>query len=312
MLNFEEVCLKVSEDFMKYISASFSAENGYHAVVKDVVKNGKTFRVLLIDSPDKAIKPPVVPLDRLYDSIFLKKYNGDVVSTLKEIAASYEKNYTKAVEMAHKSAVDDNSLKIDINNVFFALMNYDANKAELDAANIPYSVEGELAITYRVLIASNENEIKSILINQNIIKAFENNGFTFEKLKEAAMENTERLFPEKLVRISEDAYLLTSEYSCFGSSAILYEHSSIKELDDRSGKNVLIFPCSINTCFVLLVDEDVVREADMYKDNISQFFIDMDEPVLNTQVMMYSNKEKTLLFGDDVIIDESKSKKAVR
>lgn len=218
------------------------------------------------------------------------------MSTLKEIAASYEKNYTKAVEMAHKSAVDDNSLKIDINNVFFALMNYDANKAELDAANIPYSVEGELAITYRVLIASNENEIKSILINQNIIKAFENNGFTFEKLKEAAMENTERLFPEKLVRISEDAYLLTSEYSCFGSSAILYEHSSIKELADRSGKNVLIFPCSINTCFVLLVDEDVVREADMYKDNISQFFIDMDEPVLNTQVMMYSNKEKKLLL----------------
>ena len=277
-----------------------------------MVKNGKTFRVLLIDSPDKAIKPPVVPLDRLYDSIFLKKYNGDVVSTLKEIAASYEKNYTKAVEMAHKSAVDDNSLKIDINNVFFALMNYDANKAELDAANIPYSVEGELAITYRVLIASNENEIKSILINQNIIKAFENNGFTFEKLKEAAMENTERLFPEKLVRISEDAYLLTSEYSCFGSSAILYEHSSIKELADRSGKNVLIFPCSINTCFVLLVDEDVVREADMYKDNISQFFIDMDEPVLNTQVMMYSNKEKKLLFGDDVVIENSKSKKNVR
>jgi hypothetical protein len=312
MLNFEEFCLKVSEDFMKYISASFSAENGYHAVVKDVSKNGKTFRVLLIDSPDKAIKPPVVPLDRLYDSIFLKKYNGDVVSTLKEIAASYEKNYTKAVEMAHKSAVDDNSLKIDINNVFFALMNYDANKAELDAANIPYSVEGELAITYRVLIASNENEIKSILINQNIIKAFENNGFTFEKLKEAAMENTERLFPEKLVRISEDAYLLTSEYSCFGSSAILYEHSSIKELADRSGKNVLIFPCSINTCFVLLVDEDVVREADMYKDNISQFFIDMDEPVLNTQVMMYSNKEKKLLFGDDVVIENSKSKKNVR
>ncbi len=312
MLNFEEFCLKVSEDFMKYISASFSAENGYHAVVKDVAKNGKTFRVLLIDSPDKAIKPPVVPLDRLYDSIFFKKYNGDVVSTLKEIAASYEKNYTKAVEMAHKSAVDDNSLKIDINNVFFALMNYDANKAELDAANIPYSVEGELAITYRVLIASNENEIKSILINQNIIKAFENNGFTFEKLKEAAMENTERLFPEKLVRISEDAYLLTSEYSCFGSSAILYEHSSIKELADRSGKNVLIFPCSINTCFVLLVDEDVVREADMYKDNISQFFIDMDEPVLNTQVMMYSNKEKKLLFGDDVVIENSKSKKNVR
>lgn len=75
---------------------------------------------------------------------------------------------------------------------------------------------------------------------------------------------------------------------------------------------MLIFPCSINTCFVLLVDEDVVREADMYKDNISQFFIDMDEPVLNTQVMMYSNKEKKLLFGDDVVIENSKSKKNVR
>ena len=70
--------------------------------------------------------------------------------------------------------------------------------------------------------------------------------------------------------------------------------------------------CSINTCFVLLVDEDVVREADMYKDNISQFFMDMDEPVLNTQVMMYSNKEKKLLFGDDVVIENSKSKKNVR
>ena len=120
MLNFEEFCLKVSEDFMKYISASFSAENGYHAVVKDVVKNGKTFRVLLIDSPDKAIKPPVVPLDRLYDSIFLKKYNGDVVSTLKEIAASYEKNYTKAVEISEevvKFIVEEWKLKDKIDGI---------------------------------------------------------------------------------------------------------------------------------------------------------------------------------------------------
>lgn len=312
MLNFEEFCLKVKEDFMKYISAEYSVDNGFHAVVKDVNKNGKNFRVLFIDSTDKSIKPPVVPLNRLYDSIFVKKYNGNVDQTFKEIAASYEKSFAKAVETAHKAALDDNSLKIDINNVFFALLNYDANKAALDEAHIPYSVEGELAITYRVLIDKNDDEIKSILINQSILKAFENNGFSFDKVKASAMENTENLFPEKLVRISEDAYLLTSEYSSFGSSALLYEHSSVKELSERTGKNVLIFPCSVNTCFVLLVDEDVVREADMYKDNISQFFADMDEPVLDTHVMMYSNKEKTLLFGDDVIIDGSKSKKAVR
>ena len=309
MLNFEEFCLKVKEEIMNYISADFGADKGYFIEVKDIEKGGKNFKVFYLNNSDKAIKPPIMPLDRVYDAIFVKKYNGDVVSSLKEIAASYERNYVKAVEVAHKTATENNSLKIDINNVFFALMNYEANKDDLNSFNIPYSVEGDLAVVYRVLIDSNDEDIKSILINQNILKAFEKNGCDFEKIKEAAMKNTERLFPEKLVRISDDAYMLTSKYCSFGSSAILYENSSIKELSERKGKNVLIFPCSINTCFVLLVDEDVVREADVYKDEITQFFLDMDEPVLNTQLIMYSNKEKKLLYGDDVVIGEQVHKR---
>lgn len=309
MLNFEEFCLKVREEFMNHISADYGTDKGYFIEIKDIEKGGKKIRVLFMNNSDKAIKPPVMPLDRLYDSIFVKKYNGEIMPALKEIAASYERNYSKAVDAAHKSAIDSKSLKIDIQNVFFALMNYEANKDELDSANIPYSIEGDLAIVYRVLIDANNDEIKSILINQNILKAFEENGYDFEKVKNAAMINTEKLFPEKLVRISDDAYLLTSEYCCFGSSALLYQTSSVKELSERSGKNVLIFPCSINTCFILLVDEDVVREADIYKDEISNFCLEMDEPVLNTQIMMYSNREKKLLYGDDVIIDESVHKR---
>lgn len=308
MLNFEEFCLKLSEEFMKYISSEYSEEKGYSVVIKELTIKEKPITVLMMQSTDPAVKPPVVPLKRLYESIFVKKYEGDVTSTLKDIAASYEKRLIDAINKAHKSVDDDNSYKIDINNVFFALINYAANKADLDEAGIPYTVDGDLAITYRVIIGENDNEIKSIIINQQLLAAFEKNGYSFDMVKEAAMENTEKLIPEKLVRISEDTYMITSEYNCFGSSTLLYEHSSIKELAERSGKNVLIFPCSINTCFAVLVDEDVVREADMYKDNISQYFIDMDEPVLNTQVMMYSSKEKKLLFGDDVVVD-SKTRK---
>lgn len=304
MLNFEEFCLKVREEFMNYISADYGTDKGYFLEIRDIEKGGKEIRVLFMNNSDKAIKPPIMPLDRLYDSIFVKKYNGEIVPALKDIAASYERNYAKAVDAAHKAAIDSKSLKIDIKNVFFALMNYEANKDELDSANIPYSTEGDLAIVYRVLVDTDDDKIKSILINQNILKAFEQNGYDFEKVKNAAMINTEKLFPEKLVRISDDAYLLTSEYCCFGSSTLLYQTSSVKELAERSGKNVLIFPCSINTCFILLVDGDVVREADIYKDEISDFFLEMDEPVLNTQVMMYSNREKKLLYGDGILINE--------
>lgn len=304
MLNFEEFCLKVKEEFMDYISADYGTDKGYFVEVKDVEKNGKKFRVLYIGSSDKAIKPPIMPLDRLYESIFVKKYNGDVISSLKEIAASYERNYVKSVAVAHKTAVEGNSLKFDINKVFFALINLEANKEELESNNIPFTVEGDFAVIYRVLINQTEEDVKSILINKNVLKDFEDNGYDFEAIKDAAMKNTSKLFPERLVRISDDAYMLTSEYCCFGSSVLLYESNSVKELSERTGKNVLIFPCSINTCFILLVDEDVVREADIYKDEISQFFMDMDEPVLNTSVIMYSNKEKKLLYGDDVIVEE--------
>ena len=125
------------------------------------------------------------------------------------------------------------------------------------------------------------------------------------------MENTEKLFPEKLIRISEDAYMLTSEYCGFGASALLYENSSLKALSERTGKNVLIFPCSINTCFIVLVDDDIVRETDIYKDEVSNYFMEMDEPVLNTQVMMYSNKEKKLLYSDELTV-EPRRRKATR
>lgn len=309
MLNFEEFCLKVKEEFMDYISADYGTDKGYFVEVKDVEKNGKKFRVLYIGSSDKAIKPPIMPLDKLYESIFVKKYKGDVISSLKEIAASYERNYVKSVAVAHKTAVEGNSLKFDINKVFFALINLEANKEELESNNIPFTVEGDFAVIYRVLINQTEEDVKSILINKNVLKDFEDNGYDFEAIKDAAMKNTSKLFPERLVRISDDAYMLTSEYCCFGSSVLLYESNSVKELSERTGKNVLIFPCSINTCFILLVDEDVVRAADIYKDEISQFFMDMDEPVLNTSVIMYSNKEKKLLYGDDVIVEEKVHKR---
>lgn len=309
MLNFEEFCLKVKEEFMNYISADYGTDKGYFVEVKDVEKNGKKFRVLYMNSSDKAIKPPIMPLDRLYESIFVKKYKGDAISSLKEIAASYERNYVKSVAVAHKTAIEGSSLKFDINKVFFALINFEANKEELESNNIPFSVEGDFAVIYRILINQTDEDVKSILINKNVLKEFEDNGYDFEKIKDAAMKNTSKLFPEKLVRISDDAYMLTSEYCCFGSSVLLYESNSVKELSERTGKNVLIFPCSINTCFILLVDEDVVREADIYKDEISQFFMDMDEPVLNTSVIMYSNKEKKLLYGDDVIVEEKVHKR---
>ena len=39
--------------------------------------------------------------------------------------------------------------------------------------------------------------------------------------------------------------------------------------------------------------------------------MEMDEPVLNTQVMMYSNKEKKLLYSDELTV-EPRRRKATR
>lgn len=314
MLNFDEFCLKVKEEFMNYMSADFRADGGYFIEIKDITAAGKKFKALYINGKDKSIKAPVIPLEPVYENVFCKKHSGNAEAFLKELAATYEGKYIQAMNDAHKTPINENQIRIDIEKVFFVVINYEANKEELEAAEIPFSKEGDLAIVYRVLIDSDENsdgEIKSILINKAILNGFIQNGYDLDKIKAAAVINTEKLFPEKLVRLSEDAYMLTSQNCCFGSNALLYKNSAIKELAERTNKNILIFPCSINTSFILLVDEDVVRAADIYSDEISQYYAEMGEPVLNTQVMMYSCKEKKLLFGEDVLNNNIKSRRKV-
>lgn len=301
MLKYDEFCVKVEEEFMNYMSSEFNADNGFFVETKEVAARGKKLKTLYIKCNDASANVPVIPLEPVYQNLFVKKHKGEMVPFLKEIAASYEKNYIKALGNSFKSAVNEDDVQLDVSKIFFTLVNYEANKNEMETNEIPFTQEGELAITYRVLVSQTDDEVKSILLSKSVLKSFEEEGYNFEQIKKAAMENTEKLFPEKLIRISEDAYMLTSEYCGFGSSALLYSNSSIKELSERTGKNVLIFPCSINTCFIVLVDDDIVRETDIYQDEVANYFTEMNEPILNTQVMMYSNKEKKLLYSEDFL-----------
>lgn len=296
MLTIDELCLKIKESLKSYLSKEYS----YLEInIIDSKIQDKKIKVFFLFNGDRTINVPVIPVETLYN-MYAKQCAGDIEKFLKTLAQIYEKQYKKAIDISLKKQVTplekENINNIDKEKIFFVAINYHDNESYI--ANIPYFLVGDLAIIFRLLLNENENTFNSILITNEIMEA---NNYTLEDIKVAAYKNTEELFPEKLIKITDDCYMMTSEKYQFGASLLIYESSCIKELAERTGKNIIIVPFSINSVILLLTDENI-REINLddYKNQIISASKKFGEIPLNKEAILYSNLDKKLLFNKDL------------
>lgn len=306
MLSFEEFCLKIEEEFKNYLSGEYASLS---VKILDSKIGEQVVKVFFLSNGDKNVNVPVFPVKSLYNDLYIANCKGNIEAFFKLLAPEYEKQYRNAVKASFKQDKSE-KVNIEIDNVFFVLINYNDNKEYLK--NIPYDIYGEFAVVFRVLIDDNSDDFQSILISNDVLKNFIDNGYSFDDIKEAAYKNTPRIFPEKLIRISEDCYMLTNENYSFGASVIMYENNSINELSERTGKNVVIIPYSINSVFLVLVDDVSVLDLENYNNELLSVSNEFGETALNSEIVMYSGTTKKLLFGREMITMDNPKKVKTR
>lgn len=195
--------------------------------VKDVLKNNDVTMTAVEMKRQDMIQSPSIYMDYFYSRYRAGVGFEDVVNAITD---KYEESLNKAVDISED--VLDN-----LSNYFVKLINKDANKKYLEGAL--YMVYNDLAITIRCLIRKDE-EVASTMVKDVFLDKL---GISKEELFNIAKENTKRLFPPVIKKMSD---FISGMYS---------EDYAIPD----NGIYVVTNDCYINGATVMLYD-DVIRD----------------------------------------------------
>lgn len=151
------------------------------------------------------------------------------------------------------------------NNVTYRIINGKWNEETLKIR--PYIPFMDMVIVFQLYLGVTENSVVSTEVRNNHIK---NLGISVEELYEYAKNNTERLMPLSIEKLSnslisnffdeEDKkdggvkefsmYVITNEYGVNGAAAVMYK-GALANLAEHLDSNLLIFPSSTHE--VLLI-----------------------------------------------------------
>ncbi len=223
--------------------------------------NGRKFTGIAITVRDEQISPNIY-MDYYYMLYSEKKDMNHILELITE-------EYRKAREN-----IDDYDFRpvenMDIqNNIFLKLINFDKNREML--ADCPYIKYEDLAITFRILVKSDDSGIASACISN---REFHKLNMDIDSLYNIAKENTRKLFPPILQRLDQmmhdefpdmfglpsgmDLYVLTNNQGINGAVYMSYE-DIICDFAKEHG-SFYILPSSIHEVILFPREQDEARE----------------------------------------------------
>ncbi len=289
-MTFEEFCDEIADNIRNYLPEHNIETTRIEKITKN---NGVECTGIVILLAGESVAPNIY-----LDYYFMIYKQG---RSLDDILTMISEEYLRA-----KATVDNSDFNVDIedikDNAVLKLVNYERNKEKL--AECPYIPYLDLAITFRFLVKLDDCGVASALItNKDLIKM----GITKEELYQLAMDNTRRLFPEKLRCMDEfisnmeqicpneedrnKLYVLTNESGINGATSMLYE-GVIKNFSKEVNRSVFIMPSSIHEIILICCDEvekdrlkSLVKEVNKYivseieylSDNVYVYDLDTDK-----------------------------------
>lgn len=254
--------------------------------------------------------------EQLCPVIYLEDYfrnyqNGETVEKILEDI--YNEYYSKEEELADKeSQISDlqmNDFKISCDKIIYRLVNYKKNKEILKEC--PYIRLYDLAVTFRWIAFIYDTGIGASLITHEQMNSW---GISMNELLLAAIKNTPRLFPCKIIDINNmlrkvnypfpkeyfylPIYVMTNEQETNEASILLYE-SALKGFADTKESDMYIFPACIHEVILIPVTLPV-EPSELFSmvRNINRICVP-EKDILSDSVYYYSReKDKLLLLKD--------------
>jgi len=300
----------VEEQFLNYMPDAFA---NHTVKVYPVMKVNETVDKLELIPPEgsggRAI--PSLSVRAIYEDY---RQRGNLKDTLAIAAFNYVVEYQKAPCNIAEQVL--NNVK---DKIVMTLINTEQNKELLE--NIPHREFQDLSIVYRVVVGKDENGIQSALVRNEYANKI---GFNEQDLYNAAVQNTERMFPpvikgmsqvmkemfvregmpEELAELyvgvmaeNEEMYVITNDCGINGAVSMLYEEG-LHELSEKLGSDLYIMPSSIHEAIAVSADNRNPYElAEMVRD-INMGEVDLNERLSN-QVYHYDKDLRKLTLATD-------------
>ena len=253
-------------DILQYFALSVKSllpeeYNDVELKVTEFKKLNTSYTGLMVKIPGES-NCPVIKLEKIDGMISMNISPAAIVETF---AREFADDVIELCNNTKTKKVVDSGFSEWVQNyelvkprLFLRLSNYEANAEYLES--VPHNVFNDLAITCHILVnRSNEGSIASTVINKKLMESY---GITFDKLYADALENSQKLFPEKIETMSDvmrkmgmgddakgsDVIVLSTEAMIDGAAAILYPRTQ-KKLDAMIG-DYFIVPSSIHELLI--------------------------------------------------------------
>ena len=230
----------------------------------------------------------------------------------------------ETIDINFQELNDYESLK---KHLFIRVSNAERNSDIL--AHAPHRQIAGLAITYHIMVASDENGTATALIKNDMLK---NLDIDEKQLHEDAMKNAQELAPARIVPMSEfmienmleegmdpefveifrhdaeatgkvDPFIVTTSKNVFEAAALFYP-GVMEQLSENYGTDLVILPSSTHE-FIVLPDEGE-RDFDGMKEMVSSINEADVAPSeqLADDVFHYDAKDKIFERAEDFVIRE--------
>lgn len=135
---------------------------------------------------------------------------------------------------------------------------------------------------------TDDSAIKSITFTNELLDKY---GVTKEELHNAAMENSEKIFPAKYYKMNDlvPFKVLTNEMGCLGAAALFYPNQ-MEKIAASLGGNYFVLPSSIHEVLILPDDGNLnYMELEQMVKEVNETTVDRKDQLSNN-VYYYDSK----------------------
>lgn len=314
MLNFSE--------FQEYIRMNFSeifekekinVELSLNSVTKN---NGTEFHALTIRTEGSNIAANIY-----LDDSFERYVEGeDLDHLVKQIYRSVAESLVIPYEFTTvgKDLMDFDYAK---DKIIMVAVNAEKNKELL--ADVPYQLKEDLALIYKVKLETNNEEMATVTIHNNLLKTW---GATKEEIHELAMKNTRELLPVTIQSIDEvmrelfardgmpkeiaeamftempadqQMYVISNKPKVNGAASIFYE-DELAKLAEKLGTDLYILPSSVHECIAISEKMSTPDLLVHMVQEVNGTQVAADEQ-LSDHVYRFDAKERKLSLADTTV-----------
>lgn len=316
MMDYEMFKAVVKEKFLSYMPEEYrDAEIQVHPVRKV----NRTLDGLTVLPKGNAQIRPTFYVNEMYGHY---QACGDLEAVLKNAAGQYAQT-AEIVKDQKPEEVIDARMEHFKENVIMCLINTEQNRELL--ADMPSRKFHDLSVIYRWVVETAPGAVKSIIVTDRLAKMA---GMTEEELFQCAVENTRRISPvsvrrmsdivggvpdmdglelppeirekmEEANRTAENMWIIGNASGIYGAVSMLYEEN-LHQLAEKLGDNLFILPSSVHEVIAIPAEIEgknmegllgMVHEVNMEK-------LELEERLSNSVYHYDRNARKVTLAAE--------------